>query len=296
MLGGALARLLRASGHQVVILTRLRSRGGDEVHWDGTNPGEWEKALQDADAVVNATGYGLEHWPWTTSMKGRFVASRVEPALALTAAIGRAAQRPRTFIQFSGINRYGLRGTDIADESAPAADDFLAQLTVSWEQATMPLKDLGIRHIVARNAVVLNAAHGLFPLMSLPSRLFVGGRLGTGRQTVPWIHAADHTRALLLLLEDTNASGPYNIIAPEISTNSEFMGAICSVLGRPFWLHLPATPLRLVLGEMAQLILEGRPSRPRRLLEAGFVFEYATLKSALQDLLSNGRRTQARTT
>lgn len=284
MLGGAFARLLRSSGHEVRVLTRGPARGTDEVEWDGSGPGNWEKVLGDSEAVVNACGYGLEHWPWSKAMKRRFIDSRVQPGRALAAAIARSNRRPGIFIQFSGINRYGLRGTAIADESTPAADDFLAQLTVEWERATMPLQDLGVRHVIVRNAVVLHRSQGLFPLMALPSRLFVGGRFGSGAQTVPWIHAADHARALRHLLEDPNASGAYNLIAPETSTNTEFMQAICQALGRPFWLHLPGFALRLALGEMGQLILSGRPSRPRQLLEAGFVFAYPALESALGEL------------
>jgi hypothetical protein len=254
------------------------------VPWDGYGPGTWEKVLGDSDAVVNASGYGLEHWPWSRAMKRRFISSRVQPGRALAAAIARSDRRPGTFIQFSGINRYGLQGTTIADESMPAADDFLAQLTVEWEGATTPLQDLGVRHVIVRNAVVLHRRQGLFPLMALPSRLFVGGRFGAGNQTVPWIHAADHSRALRHLLEDPNARGAYNLIAPETSTNGEFMKAICDALGRPFWFHLPGIALRLVLGEMAQLILSGRPSHPKRLLEAGFAFLYPTLESAMGEI------------
>jgi hypothetical protein len=254
------------------------------VHWDGYGSGNWESELDDSDAVVNASGYGLEHWPWSRAMKRRFMSSRVQPGRALAAAIARSDRRPGTFIQFSGINRYGLAGTTIADESMPAADDFLARLTVDWEGATAPLQDLGIRHVIVRNAVVLHRTQGLFPLMALPSRLFVGGRFGAGTQTVPWIHAADHSRAVQHLLEDPNASGAYNLIAPETSTNSEFMRAICTALGRPFWLHFPGTALRLALGEMADLVLYGRPSRPKRLLEAGFAFLYPTLESALGEI------------
>ena len=284
VLGGAFARLLRASGHQVRILTRGPARRTDEVHWDGSGPGDWETEIQDADAVVNASGYGLEHWPWSKAMKRRFVDSRVQPGLALAAAIARSKRRPGIFLQFSGINRYGLHGRTLAVESTPAADDFLAQLTVDWEQATAGLQELGVRHVITRNAVVLHARRGLFPLMALPARLFVGGRFGSGTQTVPWIHATDHARALQFLLEDPNASGAYNLIAPDTSTNSEFIRAICEALGRPFWFHVPGIALRLALGEMAQLILSGRPSHPRKLLDAGFVFAYPTLETALGEI------------
>lgn len=287
MLGSALARFLRASGHHVVVLTRKPPFRPDEIQWDALGPGRWELHLLDSDAVVNATGYGLQHWPWSRAMKRRFIESRLQPGRTLADSIQRSGRRPRVFIQFSGINHYGLRGTGVAEESWPAADDFLAQLTVEWEQSTAPLQDLGIRHVVARNAVVLHPTHGLFPLMALPCRWFAGGRFGNGAQTVPWIHAVDHTKALAYLLEDSSARGPYNLVAPDISTNTEFMKRICLGLRRPFWLHLPAPVLRLFLGEMAQLILDGRPSRPLRLLQGGFRFRYPTLESALADVLAD---------
>ena len=107
---------------------------------------------------------------------------------------------------------------------------------------------------------------------------------------VPWIHAADHARALLFLLQDPEAVGAYNLVAPQTATNTEFMQAICKAMRRPFWLHLPAPALRLVLGEMAQLILAGRPSRPKRLLDAGFEFTYPTLESALGEILHGSWR------
>jgi uncharacterized protein (TIGR01777 family) len=193
-------------------------------------------------------------------------------------------------VQFSGINRYGLSGASIADESTPAAHDFLAQLTISWEAATRSLEARGVRHVVVRNAIVLDALHGLFPLMTLPCKLLMGGRFGSGKQAVPWIHLADHVRAVKHLLEDGGASGPYNLVAPATTTNEEFMRAVCLTLHRPFWFHIPAAILRLALGEMAVLVLGGRFSWPRRLLEAGLSFGFPTLESALADLLGSGRR------
>src|SRR5512134_2960805 len=129
-LGTALRTSLVKDGHDVFILTRRPSKGPSEIQWDGKTTKGWGHRMNDMDAVVNLTGFGLEHWPWTRRQKQRFVDSRVLPGLALAFAIQSAARRPRVFLQTSGINRYGLRGEGIADESTPPADDFLAQLTV----------------------------------------------------------------------------------------------------------------------------------------------------------------------
>jgi uncharacterized protein (TIGR01777 family) len=123
--------------------------------------------------------------------------------------------------------------------------------------------------------------------MCLPAKLFVGGRLGTGEQCVPWIHLDDHVRAIVHLLENRQCEGPYNLIAPQSTTDAEFMAAVCQALRRPFWLHMPALALRIALGEMATLVLEGRASQPKRLLESGFKFKYPTIDLALRELLED---------
>jgi uncharacterized protein len=285
-LGTALKRTLISRGHTVKVLTRSKGHDEDSVMWDGKQAGTWTEVLQQTDAVVNACGYGLEHWPWTASRRRQFLDSRVVPGLVLARAIHDAQPRPRVLIQFSGINRYGLSGESIADEATPAAADFLAQLTIPWENSTSSVEDLGVRRIIARNAIVLDRQSGLFPLMSLPARLFVGGRLGGGGQIVPWIHVADHVRVLVFLLESEGAAGAYNLVAPRPSSNMEFMRAVCAALSRPYWLHIPSVLMRLSLGDMADLVLQGRASAPRRLLEAGFDFTFSEIDSAARDLLT----------
>lgn len=285
-LGTALTRGLRARGHTVKILTRSKGNAEDSIRWDARNIGSWARILEETDAIVNACGYGLEHWPWTASRKVRFIESRVVPGSLLANAIRAAHPRPKILIQFSGINRYGLSGNTIADEATPPAEDFLARLTIPWEDSTRSVEDHGVRRVIARNAVVLDRSSGLFPLMCLPARLFLGGRLGDGRQVVPWIHVEDHVRALVFLLESEEAAGAYNLVAPDISENVAFMKAVCASLSRPYWLHVPSAPMRLVLGGMADLVLQGRASTPRRLLEAGFEFRFSTIQSAAEALLS----------
>ncbi len=286
-LGSALSRSLAQGGHDVRVLTRARPVQNDQIQWDGRTVGNWAKSLADTDAVVNLTGYGLEHWPWNGRQKQRFIDSRIAPALALLAAMRASEHKPRTFLQISGINYYGARGDGVADESWPPADDYLAQLTVQWEAATQPLEELGISRVVARTAVVLDTHGGLFPLMALPVRLFAGGRLGNGLQAMPWIHLADEIRALRLLLERTDVSGPFNLIAPQPTSNAEFMQAVARVLHRPYWLHVPGFALQAILGQMSTLVLDGRYSRPKRLNEIGFEFQYPTVQSACSDLLGS---------
>lgn len=285
-LGSALKNLLGHNSHEVFILTRGRSQGRNQIHWDGKTADGWGHLVNEMDAIVNLTGYGLNHWPWTKRQKQKFVDSRIVPGRALVSAIEGATRRPKVFLQNSGVNHYGLRGEGSADESTPAAEDFPAQLTVKTEAATQPVEELGVRRVVTRSAVVLAGKGGLFPLMALPVRLFFGGKFGDGLQAMPWIHLADEIRAFRFLLENEEARGVYNLIAPSPTSNAEFMRAVAKALHRPFWFHIPKSLLRLPLGEMSVLITEGRYSQPKRLLEQGFDFQYPKIEDALRNIFS----------
>lgn len=285
-LGTALRNFLAHNSHEVFILTRGSSSGRNQIHWDGKTAEGWGHLVSEMDAVVNLTGYGLNHWPWTKRMKQKFTDSRVLPGHALVSAIQNAARRPRVFLQVSGINHYGLRGDTVADESTPAADDFAAQLTVKAEAATQPVDELGLRRVVVRNGVVLSGRGGLFPLMALPVRLFFGGKFGDGSQAMPWIHLADAVRAMKFLLEEEESRGVYNLVAPTPTSNAEFMRAIARVLRRPYWFHLPKFVLQLVLGEMNIFLTEGRFSQPKRLLEQGYQFQFPQIDDALRNIFS----------
>ncbi len=284
-LGSALSRFLRSSGQEVWVLTRRKPRSDGEIQWDGRSTNGWVNRLNEVEAVINVTGYGLEHWPWSAAQKRRFLDSRVQPAMALAEGIRAAKHRPQVFLQISGITFYGARGEGIADEESPAGDDYLARLSVRWEAASQPVEVLGVRRIVARSAVVLDTRGGLFPLMALPVKLWVGGPLGDGSQAVPWIHLHDEIAAIGFLLERQEAAGAFNLIAPQPTSNAEFMRAVARAMHRPYWFRTPGFLLRTVLGEMSTLVLDGRYSRPGRLNELGFRFRYPTIEAALEDLL-----------
>jgi uncharacterized protein (TIGR01777 family) len=283
-LGTALAKSLEENNHKVILLTRRKPVASNQVQWDGETTNGWGHLINEMDAVVNLTGYGLEHWPWTKKQKQKFIDSRVLPGLALASAIKNASSRPSVFLQASGINRYGLRNDTIADESTPPADDFLAQITVGWEDATKSVEELGVRRVITRTAVVLARRGGLFPLMALPMQLFFGGKFGDGEQATPWIHIDDHVAAMRFLLENDNAHGPFNLIVPAPTSNAEFMRTIAKVLKRPYWFHLPSPLLRIPLGEMSVLLTEGSYSQPKRLLELGYKFKFPQLEDAVGDL------------
>ena len=295
LLGRVLTNSLKRDNREVIILTRRPPKYSNQVQWDGTTTDGWGHVVNEVDAVIHVAGFGLQHWPWTRKQKQKFIDSRVNPGLALVSAIQKASRRPSVFLQSSGINHYGLRGVGTADESTPPGDDFLAQITIPWEAATEPLEELCVRRVVARNAIVLAKNSGMFPLMALPARLFIGGRFGSGNQAVSWIHIADQVNAVRFLLENENARGPYNVISPMPTSNAEFFQAIAKALHRPYWFHVPVFLMRLVLGEMSILLTEGRYAQPKRLIELGFQFQFGELENAMEDLLVRTKTGQSGT-
>jgi uncharacterized protein (TIGR01777 family) len=289
-MGGHLIKSLTADNHKVWVLSRNPNRsveGAQVVKWDGKTTNGWAHIVNDMDFVVNLAGLSLYYWPWTMRKKQRFIDSRVDPGHALAAAIKNATHRPEALIQISGINYYGLQGEGIADEATPPADDYLAQLTVAWEDATKSVEEVGVRHVICRTAVVLASDSILLWLMALPVRLFVGGRFGNGKQAMPWIHIDDQIGAIRFLMERPEAKGPYNLIAPQLTSNAEFMHILAKVLGRPYWFHIPVFLLRLVLGEMGVMITEGRYSKPERLFELGYNMHFSNLEEALRNIFEN---------
>jgi len=286
-LGNALTKSFLADGHKVFILTRGASvtSGAQAVKWDAKTTSGWGQLVNEMDVIIHLAGRTLASFPWTAATKRDFHDSRILPGLALGQAILEADHRPCIFIQQSGINHYGLHG-DIADEATPPADDFLAQLTVQWEAATKSVEELGVRRVVIRSAVVLGKGEGLLPLMALPVKLFVGGPLGGGKFSIPWIHINDWIGAVRYLIANENARGAYNLIAPTPTSSADFYRALASVLHRPYWFPTPAFLLRTFLGEMSVLVVEGRFALPKRLTESGYRFQFEAAHEALSDLFS----------
>lgn len=286
-LGNALTKSFLADGHKVFILTRgaLVAPNVQVVKWDAKTTSGWGHLINDMDVVIHLAGKTLASFPWTEATKQEFYESRIMPGLALVQAMFEAEHLPGIFVQASGINHYGLHG-DTAIETTPPGDDFLAQLTIKWEAATKPVEDLGVRRIIIRSAVVLGKGDGLMPLMALPVKLFVGGPLGGGKFAMPWIHINDWVGAVRYLVGNNNARGAYNLISPVPTSSADFYRAIANVLHRPYWFPTPAILMRILLGEMSILVVEGRFAEPMRLVEAGYRFQFKTAHEALSDLFN----------
>jgi uncharacterized protein (TIGR01777 family) len=296
LLGRALGGSLGSVGFDVVVLSRQAPEKVDlpagcrAARWDGRSPEGWLGEADGAAAIVNLAGESIAGRRWSAERKRRIVASRVDSTRAAVAALAALPEgrRPPVLLQASGAGIYGDRGDETLDESSTPGEGFLAETAKAWEAASAGADELGVRRVLLRTGVVLAREGGALPEMSRPFRFFVGGRLGDGRQWLPWIHLDDEIAAIAFLLRDPAARGPYNLCAPTPATNAELTRALARALRRPALFAVPAFALRLLLGEMATLVLRGQRVVPRRLLAAGFRFRFANLDAALADLI--GRR------
>jgi uncharacterized protein len=290
LIGSALARDLGEAGHEVIVLTREPAKASlppntRAVEWDARTAAGWGALLDGDTAIVNLAGESIGTGRWTAAKKRRIRESRVDAGKAVLAAIRQAAGKPRVLLQGSAVGYYGRSGDAVATEAHPPGEDFLAQVCVDWEASTAEAEPLGVRRAVLRTGVVLSDAGGALPRMALPFRLLAGGPLGNGRQWFPWIHIADEVAAIRFLLEHEDARGPFNLTAPRPLTNRDFSRVLGRALHRPSLMPAPSVALRLVLGEMADMLLYGQRAVPHRLLEHGYVFRHPDPLGALRDLL-----------
>lgn len=258
------------------------------ARWDGRTAEGWGDLVEEADAVVNLAGAGLADARWTEERKRIIKESRTQPGQAVVEAIQAAAKKPKVLIQASAVGYYGPHKDGVITEAHGHGKDFLADVCQVWEASTEPVERLGVRRVIIRSGVVLDMRGGAFPRMLLPFRLFAGGPVSSGKQWLPWIHYLDEVSAIRFLIENEDASGSFNLTAPNPVTNGEFARVIGKTMKRPAFFPAPALALKLIFGEMATVLLEGQQVVPKRLQEMGFEFKYPTADEALEDLLGRG--------
>ena len=292
LLGQRLTRYLIAEGHAVTILTRNPDKfngvpaGARLAWWDAVSTDGWLDEMETADVVVHLAGTSLADGRWTDERKQLIRDSRVQSGLALVSAIKQSENRHAALIQASAVGYYGPRKDEVIDESNGPGSDFLAHVCFEWEAATAPVEKLGVRRAVARTGIVLSKDGGALPRMLLPFKMFAGGKIGSGNQWWPWIHVEDEIRALQFLIVNSDASGPFNLTAPNPVTNKEFAKTLGSVMGKPSVFPVPAPALGAAFGEMSTVLLDGQRAVPRHLTECGFEFKFPELEGALKDLLA----------
>jgi len=289
LIGSALAESLVRDSHEAVVLSRSPakqhlSRGVRAVAWDGRTLGAWVEELSRVEGVVNLAGESI-FGRWTAAKKARIRASRVETSRLVAEAFAAVKRRPLVLVQGSAVGFYGDTGETVIDESAAPGSDFLASVSREWEAASAAVEALGVRRPILRTGIVFSRGGGALKPLALGFKAFVGGRLGDGRQWMPWIHEADEVGAIRFLLESPAATGPFNLVAPEAVRNADVARAIGKALRRPSWLPAPKLGVRLLLGELGDTMLAGQHAVPARLQSLGFRFRFPTLDAALADLL-----------
>lgn len=286
LIGSALSRALCSKGHQVSVLTRNPDRARRTLGPDitlMTSLEQWTER-QEFDGIINLAGEPIFDHAWSERQKRLLVASRVDFTRHLVQKMTQMSVKPRYFLSGSAVGYYP-DGNEPEVETQQPGTGFSASLCTAWEQAAIQAQSLHIPVTLLRTGLVLGTAGGMLQRMVFPARLGLGAVVGTGRQWMSWIHLADYIDAVVWMLERPPVSGPYNMTAPVPVTNREFMDCLCARLNRTCRFSIPATLLRLGLGERAALLIEGQRVVPERLLSEGFDFRHPTLAGALRDLL-----------
>jgi hypothetical protein len=289
MIGSLLTERWSNSDHSLVLLSRRPPAeiGVAKKQWLAWQPGasgDWERAIDGADAVINLAGEPIAGKRWTPKQKEILRSSRVDGTRALVDAIAKAQVKPKLMISGSAVGYYGPHGDEALNEDSKPGDDFLARLCVDWEAQAQKAESLGVRVCFLRTGIVLAKGEGALKKMVPPFKMFFGGPLGSGRQWMPWIHIEDEIGLIQFLIDNEGARGAFNGIAPNPVTMAEFSKTLGGVLNRPSWARVPPFVLALMVGEMAEMLLNGQRAIPAAASKLGFKFQYPSLKLALASL------------
>lgn len=285
-IGEALVNQLLDAGHTVSVLARDPLKAASL--FDGRARCVRSLSLlgydEAFDVVINLAGAPVAGPRWSATRQAQLLASRVNTTEALMTWLKSARHTPGLWVQASAIGFYGVRdASESLDEGASKGGGFMAELCAKWEAAAQPATAFGVRQVVLRLGVVFGPGGALLPLL-MPFRLGFGGRMGDGRQIMSWVHRDDVIQVIARSFEDRNLSGTYNLVAPDAVSQGVFAERAGKVLKRPVWFHIPASPVRALAGEMAELFFDGQRVVPSRLTEAGYTFRFPTLDAALRDL------------
>jgi uncharacterized protein (TIGR01777 family) len=291
LIGTRIVAALLARGDSVTVLTRkpdaARAKLGDvDAHaWSLLDEPAPAAALSGRDGVIHLAGESIAQ-RWTDDARRAIRDSREIGTRNLIAGLAAAEPRPRVLVSASGVDYYGARGDERVTESDTAGSDFLASVCVAWEREAVAARALGLRVVTLRTAPVLEAGGGALAKMLPFFRLGIGGPVAGGDQYLPWIHADDIVGLYLKALDDDSWEGAYNAGSPEPATNRDFSRALGRALHRPAFAPIPGFAVRVLYGDMAEIVTEGKRAVPARALQGGYVFRHTELEPALRDALS----------
>jgi uncharacterized protein (TIGR01777 family) len=288
LIGSRLTEILLQRGVCVAHLGRTKRTGKiPSFVWDVTKQTIDEEALRGTDVIIHLAGAGVADKRWTPERKKEILDSRLQSTRLLHQSLTKTSHQVKVVVAASAIGYYGFGLSDQElTETAPPAQDFLAEVTTQWERAVDEIESLGIRVVKIRIGIVLSNRGGALVEMAKPVRFWVGAPLGTGSQQVSWIHIDDLCEMFLKAATDHTMSGAFNGVAPHPVNNRVLTQAIASALKKPLWLPpVPPFVLKWLVGEMADMVINGSKVSAAKILSVGFEFKFPTIDEALRDLL-----------
>ncbi len=288
LLGGRITQLLQKQGTEVAYLSRRPDHVSriPAYEWDVNSQKIDAECLKNTTSIIHLAGAGVADRRWTAERKEEILQSRTRSTALLHKLLKENAHSVETVVCASAIGYYGYDDGDWKSEDAAPASDFLADVTKAWEDAEDRLAELGVRVVKIRIGIVLTNVGGALKELAKPIQWWAGAPLGSGKQFMSWIHIDDVTRMFLYALEHTSMSGPYNAAAPNPVTNADFTKAVAKVLNKPLLLpNVPPFAMRLLVGEMAEMLLGGSRVSSEKIRNEGFEFNFPILADALEDLL-----------
>ncbi len=294
LVGKHLCRRLLEQGHEVTSLSRTKSPDNEipSYLWDLEKRSIDPEAVFSADYLVHLAGTNIGGKRWTNKRRQQILDSRVRSGEIIFNQVITQNKQPRAYITASAVGYYGAVTTaEPFEETSAPSDDFLGQTCSAWEHVADKFSGMGVRSVKIRTGIVLSKDGGTLSKLSMPVRLGLGAALGDGKQYIPWIHIDDLCNIYLQAIEDANMRGAYNAVAPEQVTNKEFTRKMAHVLTKPLWLpNIPTTALRLILGDMSQMLVYGSKISPEKIVSSGYQFLFPDLGSALENCMMNGKK------
>lgn len=240
--------------------------------------------IEKSDVVINLSGRSIAKGRWTKKVKQEIYNSRIFSTRKLVDLISKSKKKPELFIVASAVGYYGPDVNKISDEDSEPSDDFLGKVCVDWEAVSKAVDNFGVRRVNVRISTVLSRDGGALPLLALPFKFFAGTYFGSGNQFFPWIHEKDLISLFRFIIENKNIDGPINAVSPHSVTMKEFCKTLGKVLHRPCLIRVPEWKMRLLFGEMGELLTKGGKVIPKKALQFGFKFQFENLENALKNL------------
>lgn len=289
MVGEALLPLLKDEGHDIVVLTRNPDTAGfrlpiacDIIRWDPLSQNTHPDLPGNIDAVIHLCGEGIAEGRWTRKRKQEIYDSRILFTRNLLNLFEKSEQPPKIWISASAIGYYANSSEATLNEDSPSDDGFLAKVCKEWEVETFKAEALGIRTLTLRFGIILGHDRGALSKMLPPFRMGLGGPLGHGDQWMSWIHVRDVAGLIVTALKNPDFQGPINAVSPNPVTNNEFTNILAKTLHRPAVFPVPAFVLKILFGEMSQLLLSSQKVSSQKAINLGYKFIYPKLKGALK--------------